>query len=107
MIEVRSKKSKIALQIILLLMTIPYVLPLIQMVPISVVHCCCQFLTFPEVQRVAELHIGSGIHLGFLGIAGIIVHLEQDICSIILMIYVRSVLKDPVVIDGSRIWPPQ
>lgn len=32
MIEVRSRKSKIILQIILLLMTIPYVLPLIQMV---------------------------------------------------------------------------
>lgn len=32
MIEVRSKKNKIILQIILLIMTIPYVLPLIQMV---------------------------------------------------------------------------
>ena len=33
MIEVRSKRSKIVLQIILLLMTIPYVLPLIQGTP--------------------------------------------------------------------------
>lgn len=32
MLEVRSKRSKIILQIVLLLMTIPYVLPLIQMV---------------------------------------------------------------------------
>ena len=32
MIEVRSKKNKILLQILLLIMTIPYVLPLIQMV---------------------------------------------------------------------------